>query len=334
MLKLFPLRLDIVYGTIIIGMRGIMMHPVEKHRDLVLVAEEYLRVHPETGFREEITCKYLAENFEKLGYTLTYAGDIPGFYTVIDTGRPGPEVLVLAEMDALLCPSHPDADPVTGAAHACGHHVQGAAILGLAAALKEPGTLDGLSGRIRLCCVPAEEYIETEYRMSLKEKGIIRYLGGKLEFLRRGYFDGVDMAFMLHAGWGLSAAAGAVGFTGLQIEYKGLAAHASDPWNGINALSAANCGMNAINAIRDNFREEDLVRVQTIITNGGDATNTIPASVTLQCRIRGKTDEAMASTRLRVKRALIGGAVSLGTHPFTMIPACSGRPKPPPTSWV
>ena len=39
MLKLFPLRLDIVYGTIIIGMRGIMMHPVEKHRDLVLVAE-------------------------------------------------------------------------------------------------------------------------------------------------------------------------------------------------------------------------------------------------------------------------------------------------------
>lgn len=70
--------------------------------------------------------------------------------------------------------------------------------------------------------------------------------------------------------------------------------------------------MNAINAIRDNFREEDLVRVQTIITNGGDATNTIPASVTLQCRIRGKTDEAMASTRLRVKRALIGGAVSLG----------------------
>lgn len=312
MLKLFPLRLDIVYDTIIIGMRGIMMHPVEKHRDLVLVAEEYLRVHPETGFREEITCKYLAENFEKLGYTLTYAGDIPGFYTVIDTGRPGPEVLVLAEMDALLCPSHPDADPVTGAAHACGHHVQGAAILGLAAALKEPGTLDGLSGRIRLCCVPAEEYIETEYRMSLKEKGIIRYLGGKLEFLRRGYFDGVDMAFMLHAGWGLSAAAGAVGFTGLQIEYKGLAAHASDPWNGINALSAANCGMNAINAIRDNFREEDLVRVQTIITNGGDATNTIPASVTLQCRIRGKTDEAMASTRLRVKRALIGGAVSLG----------------------
>ena len=66
LLKLFPLRLDIVYGTIIIGMRGIMMHPVEKHRDLVLVAEEYLRVHPETGFREEITCKYLAENFEKL----------------------------------------------------------------------------------------------------------------------------------------------------------------------------------------------------------------------------------------------------------------------------
>jgi hypothetical protein len=36
------------------------------------------------------TSQYLADAFENLGYTLTLAGDIPGFYTDIDTGIPGP----------------------------------------------------------------------------------------------------------------------------------------------------------------------------------------------------------------------------------------------------
>ena len=81
------------------------------------------------------------------------AEDITGFYTVIDTGKPEPEVLVLGELDSLICANHPDADPETGAVHCCGHSAQCAALLGLAAALKEPGILDGLSGRIRLCAV-------------------------------------------------------------------------------------------------------------------------------------------------------------------------------------
>ena len=34
----------------------------------------------------------MAEKFEEMGYTLIYAGNIPGFYTVLDTGRPGPEI--------------------------------------------------------------------------------------------------------------------------------------------------------------------------------------------------------------------------------------------------
>ena len=98
----------------------------------------------------------MEEAFEKLGYDIVRAGDIPGFYTVLDTGREGPEVLVLSELDSLICADHPDADPETGAVHCCGHHAQCAALVGLAAALKEPGVLDSLSGRIRLCAVPAE----------------------------------------------------------------------------------------------------------------------------------------------------------------------------------
>ena len=107
---------------------------VEKHRDLIMEAQKYIWANPETGYRELKTLKYLEDAFEKLGYDLVSAGNIPGFYTVLDTGRPGPEIMVLGELDALLCPEHPDADPETGAVHCCGHSAQCAALLGIAAA--------------------------------------------------------------------------------------------------------------------------------------------------------------------------------------------------------
>jgi len=171
---------------------------VEKHTEKILNAEKYIWQHPETGYKEYETSKYMENAFIELGYELTLAENITGFYTVLDTGKPGPEILVMAELDSIICPEHKDANPKTGAVHSCGHNAQCAALIGLASALKEPGILDGMCGRIRLCAVPAEELLEIEYRTDLKNKGIIKYFGGKSEFLSRGYFDGVDIAFMIH----------------------------------------------------------------------------------------------------------------------------------------
>lgn len=166
---------------------------VDKHREEILAAEDYIWRHPETGFREWKTTAYMQDVFEKAGYTLVKAGDIPGFYTDIETGRPGPKLLIMAELDALSAPNHVQA--VDGCAHACGHHAQCAAMAGIALALKEPGALDGLSGSVRLMCVPAEELIELDFRDGLRRAGVIHYLGGKTEFMHRGYMDGVDLRF-------------------------------------------------------------------------------------------------------------------------------------------
>jgi metal-dependent amidase/aminoacylase/carboxypeptidase family protein len=137
----------------------------------------------------------MEEQMESLGYTLTRAEGITGFTALLDTGRQGPTVMILGELDAVICPTHPESDPQTGAVHACGHNSQCAALLGIAAALKEPGILDKFCGKILLCAVPAEEMLELDYRTKLIEQGVIRYMGGKSEFLSRGLFDGVDMAF-------------------------------------------------------------------------------------------------------------------------------------------
>ena len=288
---------------------------VDKHRQLILDAERYIWKNPETGYKEVKTSKYLAERFEALGYKLTYAEGITGFYTVIDTGREGPEVLILGELDSVICPAHPESDPVTGAVHACGHNAQTATLLGIAAALTEEGMLDSLCGRICLCAVPAGELLEIEYRKKLRAEGKIKYLGGKSEFLSRGYFDGVDLAFMVHTANGFSVGSDHVGFVAKSIIYKGKAAHAGgNPDGGINALYAASCGLNAANALRETFREADMIRFHPIITHGGDMVNAIPETAQIESYVRGTSFEAIVRENKKINRALTGAALSIGVN--------------------
>ncbi len=287
----------------------------EKHTQLMLDAERYIWQNPETGYKEVKTSAYMAQIFRDLGYELTMAEGITGFYTTLDTGRPGPCVLILAELDSVICPAHPEADPETGAVHSCGHNAQCAALAGIAAALKEPGILERLCGKIKLCTVPAEELLEIEFRTALKRAGKIRYFGGKGEFLARGYFDDVDIAFMVHTSSAFAVKQGSVGCLAKRVVYKGTAAHAGGaPWQGRNALYAATCGLSAVNAIRETFKESDIIRVHPIITHGGAMVNAIPEFTVLESYIRGRTFDAICAANRKVNQALCGSALSLDTN--------------------
>ena len=293
------------------------LNAVEKHSELGKAALDYLWKNPETGYKEWKAHAYLTEKFRALGYELVEAGNIPGFYTDIDTGRPGPMVLVMGELDSLICESHPDADPETGAVHACGHCCQAAGLLATAAALKEPGILDGWCGKIRLMATPAEELIEVEYREQLRKEGVIKYLGGKVELMHRGFMDGVDLTFMIH-----SAAAGAhagsvnKGSNGCitkTVTFHGKSAHAgASPHLGINALYAANQAMSAINALRETFKDADHIRFHPILTNGGTVVNAVPETVTMETYIRGATMASITENNLKINRALAASAAAMG----------------------
>ena len=293
---------------------------VEKHRALILEAERYIWDNPETGYREWNTHKYLTEKYRALGYTPVEAGNIPGFYVDIDTGKDGPTVMVLGEMDSLIVFDHPECKKDTGFVHACGHNAQSAALLGIAAALREEGALDSLCGRIRLCAVPAEEGIEIEFRKELKKQGIIRSITGKGEIIRRGWLDGVDMAFMVHTTSTskenyISINCGYNGCIVKNVTYKGVSSHAGgSPWAGVNALYAANVGLNAINALRETFRDTDQIRVHPIITAGGTVVNAIPETVRLESYVRGANVEAIESANKKVNRAIAASAAALGAR--------------------
>ncbi len=276
---------------------------------------DFMWDNPETGFNEWKASEFLKNKFEKLGYECIAAQDAPGFYTTVDTGTKGPTVLVFGELDALLCPTHFHADKETGAAHVCGHNAQCAALYGVAAALKDPEVLKGLSGKIKLCAVPAEEIGEIEFRSKLIKDGKISHVGGKREFLSRGYFDDVDLAFIVHTlpGDEYLAEGRAVGLIAKRATYKGVASHAgAAPHLGKNALYAATLGLSAINSVRETFKEEDYIRVHPVITEGGGAVNTIPDRVSIESFVRGLTFDAMKSANEKVNRALSGAAISMG----------------------
>lgn len=291
----------------------------KKYKNIMLDALDYFWKNPETGYKEYKTEAYLKHAFEKLGYSVTAAGNIPGFYADADTGRPGPTVAVMAELDGLLCPTHPDADPETGAVHCCGHGAQLAALLGVAAVLKELGALDGFSGKIRLMAVPAEELIEIPFRQRLKEQGIIRYFGGKVELLYRGWFDSVDIAMMIHTTnaqqTGGYIYGGGNGCIVKEYTFEGVTAHAGGaPHQGINALYAANLAMNAVNALRETFQDADHIRFHPIITAGGDSVNAIPDVVKMEAYVRGADINAIVAANERINRAAAASAAAMGAR--------------------
>jgi len=291
---------------------------VDNCRDLILKAERDIWAHPETGYHEWTTHAYMKKIFEDLGYTLTEAGDIPGFYADLDTGKPGPKVAILGELDSLIVGNHPDADPETKAVHACGHNAQCATLAGVAAALKQPGALDGLCGSIRLMAVPAEELIQLGYREDLKQKGILHYYGGKVEFICRGYFDGVDMAMMIHSGnmeegKYLSLNPGGNGCIVKTVTFEGVSSHAGgSPENGINALYAATTAIAAANALRETFTDNEHIRFHPIITEGGSAVNAIPERVKIETHVRGASYEAIAKYNDKINQAMAGSAAAIG----------------------
>ena len=234
----------------------------------------------------------MTEQFEKLGYTLVKADDITGFYTVIDTEKEGPTLLILGELDSIICPGHKDADPVTGAVHSCGHNAQSATLLGIAAALKEEGALDGLCGKIKLCAVPAEELLEIDFRSQLIKEGKIKYYGGKTEFMHRGYFDDVDIAFMVHTndGTNFSVNLGSVGCMAKRIIYKGTAAHAGgSPEKGKNVMLAVATAIMNLYAIPRHSGGTTRINVGTV--TAGSGRNVIADVAKMEIELRGETTE-------------------------------------------
>ncbi|WP_378953094.1 amidohydrolase [Pelosinus sp. sgz500959] len=292
---------------------------IESKRERIIAIGESIYREPELGFKETKTAAKVEKLFREMDITYDKGLAITGVKGRIKGKQSNRTVAVLGELDAVICAAHQAADPLTGAAHCCGHNAQIAVVMAVGMALLESGAMEFLAGDVVLFAVPAEEYVEITYRNKLREEGKIEYLGGKQELIRLGAFDDIDMALQIHLTTNHTGAnvvrlgSTSNGFIGKMVHYEGKAAHAAmAPAEGVNALNAAMLGIMGVHAQRETFREEDYVRFHPIITQGGDLVNVVPDDVRMESYVRAATLNALKESNIKIDRALRAGADAVG----------------------
>ena len=290
----------------------------KRKKEIVGLAQQVL-ANPEAGFREVKTAQLVAEKFQEMGIQHESGLALTGLKGRIKGGAgPGPSVAVIGELDSLVVTEHPNADPDTGAAHACGHHCQIGMMLGATMGLLTPEVMAQLSGEVVPFAVPAEEFIEVEQRLEMRNEGKLEFLGGKQELIRLGKFDDVDIAMMCHTASDMGERKFAMGGTSNGhvvkfVRYTGVGAHAGSlPHRGVNALNAASFAIQAINALREAHRADDTVRIHGFITRGGEAVSAVPSDVRLEWRVRSSTPKVVVENSMAVDRCFRAGALAVG----------------------
>ena len=294
---------------------------IDRRASEIIGLGERIRKQPEMGFKEVRTAALVEETLGRLGMAPKTGLAMTGVRAEA-RGRAGdgPTFALLGELDGLRVTGHPEADPQTGAAHACGHNAQIAGMLGAAMGLLDAGALEHLAGRVVFFAVPAEEGGDIEWRQEQIRAGRLEFPCGKQELMRLGHFDDVDLAMMIHTNWRAEDGRAGVpasnnGRVGKTARFIGRASHAGGaPHLGVNALYAAQIALAGINALRETFRDEDSIRVHPILTHGGSQVNVIPGEARLEMYVRGKTPDGVADASRKIDRALRAGALALGAR--------------------
>ncbi|MGV9878849.1 amidohydrolase [Streptomyces sp. NPDC003006] len=255
-----------------------------------------LHREPETAYEEHRAARLLAGELEREGFrverevaglptafaarTGTGAMETPG----ASTGEgEGPRVALLMEYDAL---------PLLG--HACGHNLIASA--GLGAALAVRAALGEIDGTLLAVGTPAEE------------SG-----GGKVTEVAAGLFDGVDAALMFHPGVYDWAWAPLTASAQVRVGFHGRAAHPTgNPTEGIDALGALIQLFNTLGVL--DRRLPTGSHIQGIVTDGGRATNIVPAYAEGLFGLRGGTTSALEELVEELRSCAQGVALATRTR--------------------
>ncbi|MGG5823714.1 M20 aminoacylase family protein [Falsiroseomonas sp. HW251] len=263
-----------------------------------------LHRHPELGFEEHRTARFVADMLRGLGLEVTEGIARTGVVGTLK-GRPGNRAIALrADMDALAMTEAtglPYASQAPGRMHACGHDGHTAMLLGAAHWLA--ANRGRFAGTVHLVFQPAEES-----------------LGGAKVMAEEGLFDRfpVDAVYGMHNLPGLALGTIAVpkgpvlaSSDTWEVTFRGAGTHGAKPHLGTDATLAAAAFMQAIQAIAS--RETDplgtaVVSVGHIAAGNPAAPNVIPAEVFLRGTARALDEEVR--TRIETRLTEIARAVA------------------------
>ena len=108
----------------------------DKMKEYLISTRRTLHRHPETSGNEEWTSIFLQNEIKDLGLPIEMVSKT-GFIATLDTGRPGPHIVLRADIDALPVMENEEnlkrkktcVSEISGCAHVCGHDAHMAMLL-------------------------------------------------------------------------------------------------------------------------------------------------------------------------------------------------------------
>lgn len=131
---------------------------VSEYKDLIIKTRRDLHRIPEPAYTEKKTSSYVTDYLKGEGLEVRTGIAKYGVVGIMDMKRPGPTLMLRADMDALPLTEEtglPFASQHDGAMHACGHDAHMTMVLVAATVLNK--IKDNLKGCIKFLFQPAEE---------------------------------------------------------------------------------------------------------------------------------------------------------------------------------
>lgn len=247
-------------------------------KDEIVRLRRDFHMHPELGFEEVRTNGVITKYLEACGIetqTMTKTGVVG----LLRGGKPGPTVMLRADMDALPVTEETDLPYKSvnpGKMHACGHDGHMAMLLTAAKILSEEK--ENLRGSVKFCFQPNEE-----------EAGAELMIGdGVLENPHVDVCIGIHLWQPIPSGKiGLKKGAVMAGMDNFRLIIHGKGGHSGEPHKAVDPITAASAVISAISFIE---KREIGILNPTIITvntiHGGTAANVISEKVEMTGTVR------------------------------------------------
>jgi amidohydrolase len=295
--------------TMATSTRATLLDEARTLLDDTLELRRRIHRHPEIGLTLPRTQQAVVDALAGLPLTLRTGQKTTSVVATLEGARPGPTVLLRADMDALPLKEDtglPFASEVDGAMHACGHDTHVAMLVSAARMLV--ARRDSLAGRVLFMFQPGEE----------------GYHGARV-MLEEGLLDGDQppaFAFGLHAGARYASGViatrpGPLMASGdtIRITVRGQGGHASAPHDCLDPIPIACEMVQAFQTLvtrRVNAFDPAIVTIAKI--EAGTTRNVIPETAHLLGTIRTVSEATRTSVLDGVKRVADGVAAAHGAE--------------------
>lgn len=264
-------------------MKSKISNCLEEQRVLLTAMADQIYDHPEMAFKEEFASNLLADYLEQQGFSVQRGlGSLhTAFRAEYQCGTGGPRIGLLCEYDAL-----PNG-------HACGHQMQGPAIIGAAGVIKE--------------LVKTHNYTLIVYGTPGEEG-----CGGKVILMDEGYLTDMDVALMMHGGPATQTDIRSMAKISATVTFHGVSAHAAlKPEAGRSALDALLLSFQGIEFLREHVKED--TRIHYTVTNAGGPCNVVPQMACGEFGIRSYDSIYLEQLIERFENVIKGAALMTDT---------------------